>query len=292
METLARGFGLVEGPLWVPGRGLLFSDVLQGGVFCVDGAASVSTVFEHRRGIGGMALHAAGGLVVSGRNISYKPFDGGDTVLLLDRDPDAGNVGYNDLTTDAVGRVYAGSLGSSPVFADDREPAPGDLWLIDLDGSARRVGREIWLTNGLGFAPDGGTLYHSDSSIGTVWCYPVQPGGDLGEKQVFARTGRGVPDGLAVAEDGTVWVALAGGGHGVAVFDDAGTEVDFIEIPEPMCTSVCFGGEDLKDLFVVSGSEGSGSDSGGAVHRLRVPVAGCAVAPARVSLGRVGAPSG
>ena len=284
METLARGFGLVEGPLWVPGRGLLFSDVLNGGVFCLDAGDAVSTVFEHRRGIGGMALHAAGGLVVSGRNISYKPFDGGDTVLLLDRDPEAGNVGYNDLTTDAEGRVYAGSLGASPVFADDREPAPGDLWLIDLDGSTRRVGREIWLTNGLGFAPDGGTLYHSDSSIGTVWCYPVQPNGELGEKQVYARTERGVPDGLAVAEDGTVWVALAGGGHGVAIFDDAGTEVDFIEIPEPMCTSLCFGGEDLKDLYVVSGSEGSGSDNGGAVHRLRVPVAGCAVAPARVSL--------
>ena len=285
METLARGFGLVEGPLWVPGRGLLFSDVLNGGVFCLDAADSVSVVFEHRRGIGGMALHAAGGLVVSGRNVGYKPFDGGDTVLLLDRDPEAGNVGYNDLTTDAEGRVYVGSLGASPVFADDREPAPGDLWLIDLDGSARRVGREIWLTNGLGFAPDGGTLYHSDSSVGTVWCYAVQPGGDLGEKQVFARPGRGVPDGLAVAEDGTVWVALAGGGHGVAIFDDAGTEVDFIEISEPMCTSLCFGGEDLKDLYVVSGSEGSGSDRGGAVHRLRVPVAGCAVAPARVSLG-------
>jgi len=285
METLARGFGLVEGPLWVPGRGLLFSDVLNGGVFCLDAADALSTVFEHRRGIGGMALHVAGGLVVSGRNIGFKPFDGGDTVLLLDRDPEAGNVGYNDLTTDAEGRVYAGSLGASPVFADDLEPAQGDLWLIDLDGSARRVGREIWLTNGLGFAPDGGTLYHSDSSIGTVWCYPVQPGGDLGEKQAFARTERGVPDGLAVAEDGTVWVALASGGHGVAVFDDAGTEVDFIEIPEPMCTSLCFGGEDLKDLYVVSGSEGSGSDSAGAVHRLRVPVAGCAVAPARVSLG-------
>jgi xylono-1,5-lactonase len=256
-------------------------------VFCLAPDGGVTTVFEHRRGIGGMALHADGGLIVSGRNISYKPFDGGDTVLVLDRDPDAGNVGYNDLTTDQAGRIYAGSLGSSPVFANERaaEPAAGDLWLIDLDGSSRKVGHEIWLTNGLGFSPDGKTLYHSDSAKHIVWRYEVLAGGDLGPKEAFAQIDDGVPDGLVVATDGTVWVALAGGGHGVAVLDAQGQRVDFVKIPEPMCTSVCFGGEDLKDLYIVSGSTGSGSDAGGAVHRVRTAVAGCPVAPARVKLG-------
>lgn len=284
METLTRGYGLVEGPLWVPGRGLLFSDVLNGGVFCVAPDGRVEPVFEHRRGIGGMALHEAGGLVVSGRNVSFKPFDGGPTLTLLDRDPDAGNVGYNDLTTDAAGRVYVGSLGASPVFADGREPAPGDLWMIDLDGTSRCVGREIWLTNGLGFSPDGRVLYHSDSSVRTVWRYEVHGDGTLGPKEAFTQVEDGVPDGLAVATDGTVWVALAGGGHGVAVFDPSGGRTDFVRIPEPMCTSVCFGGDDLEDLYVVSGSDGSGSEKGGAVHRVRVGVAGCPVAPARVKL--------
>lgn len=284
METVARGYGLVEGPLWVAGRGLVFSDVLNGGVFCAAPDGQVSTLFEHRRGIGGMAVHEAGGLIVSGRNLSFKPFDGGPTRTVLDRDPKAGIVGYNDLTTDAAGRIYAGSLGSSPVFADGLEPAAGDLWRVDLDGSASRVGFEIWLTNGLGFAPDGSVLYHSDSSVRTVWRYGVDEVGNLGPKEVFARTTEGVPDGLAVASDGTVWVALAGGGHGVAVFDEQGAQVDFLRIPEPMCTSLCFGGDDLRDLYVVSGAEGSGSDAGGAVHRVRVPVAGCPVAPARTRL--------
>ena len=73
MELMAAGYGLVEGPLWVAGRGLLFSDVLGGGVYCLDRFGAVTTVFEHRRGIGGMALHAAGGLVVSGRNqVDYR----------------------------------------------------------------------------------------------------------------------------------------------------------------------------------------------------------------------------
>lgn len=285
MEKLAEGYGLIEGPVWVPGRGLMFSDVMFGGVYCLDGDDNVSTVFEHRRGIGGMALHEGGGLVVSGRNISFKPFDGGDTITLLDRDEERGNVGYNDITTDAAGRVYAGSLGASPVFEDGREPQAGDLYLIELDGSARKVAEDVLLTNGLGFSPDGKVLYHSDSRRQTVFCYEVRSDGSLGEKKPFAQTENGVPDGLVVAEDGSVWVALAGGGHGVAVFDSGGKYRELIEIPQPMCASVCFGGEDRCDLYIVSGSDGMDSDKAGAVYRYRTDVAGLPVGPARVTLG-------
>lgn len=282
MEKLAEGYGLVEGPVWDSSRGLLFSDVLFGGVFALDAGGTVTPVFEHRRGIGGMSLHESGGLVVSGRNISFKPFDGGDTVLLLDRDEAAGNVGYNDITTDTAGRIYAGSLGASPVFEDGREQKAGDLYLIELDGSSRKVAEDIMLTNGLGFSPDGNTLYHSDSRRQVVNCYDVAADGSLGDKQVFARIGNGVPDGLAVSVDGRVWVALAGGGHGVAVFDANGKQTEMLEIPQPMCTSVCFGGDDLKDLYIVSGSDGMDSDKAGAVYRHRVDVAGVPVAQARV----------
>ena len=284
MDKLAEGYGLIEGPLWDETRGLLYSDVLGGGVYCLGTDGEVSTVFEHRRGIGGMSLHESGGLVVSGRNISYKPFDGGDTVVMLDRDEEAGNVGYNDITTDAAGRVYAGSLGASPVFEDGREPQAGDLYLIDLDGSARIVAGDVQLTNGLGFSPDGKVLYHSDSRRQSVFCYQVQDDGSLGEKQVFVVAEKGVPDGLVVSEDGAVWVALAGGGGGVAVYEATGGQREMIEIPQPMCTSVCFGGADLNDLYSVSGSDGSSGDNAGAVYRTRVDVAGLPVPPARVKI--------
>jgi len=283
MEKLAEGYNLIEAPLWDPSRGLIFSDVLEGGVFCIDAGGQTRAIFAHRRGIGGMSAHVDGGLVVSGRNISCKPFDGGDTVLLLDRDVENNNVGYNDITTDAAGRIYAGSLGSSPVFEDGRAPQAGDLWLIDLDGSHRKVAHDIMLTNGLGFSPDGRTLYHSDSNRQTVNMYEVGEDGSLGEKRSFAHLDQGVPDGLAVSVDGRVWVANASG-SGVTVFDAKGNRVDHIEIPQPMCTSVCFGGADLKDLYIVSGSNGMDSDHAGAVYRTRVDVAGIPVPPARVRM--------
>ncbi|MCB1684782.1 MAG: SMP-30/gluconolactonase/LRE family protein [Pseudomonadales bacterium] len=284
MRELTRGYGLIEGPVWDPQRGLIFSDVLVGGVYCIESDGRVSTLFEHRRGIGGMALHAAGGLVVSGRNVAFKPFDGGATVTLLDRDEAAGNVGYNDLTTDAAGRIYVGSLGSSPVFDDGRSPAAGDLYLIDLDGSSRVVGEDVRLTNGLGFSPDGRILYHSDSRRGTVFCYSVEASGGLGEKRPFVTLQKGVPDGLVVSEDGAVWVALAGGGSGVAVFESDGRLREHIAIPDPMCTSVCFGGEDRRDLYIVSGSEGNPEPNSGAIYLHRCAVPGVAVAVAGTAL--------
>ena len=284
MEMLAEGYGLVEGPLWDDQRGLIYSDVLHGGVFALSDSGAVSKVFEHRRGIGGIVQHAAGGLVVSGRDVSFKSFAGGPTVQVRDRDEAHGNVGYNDITADARGRIYAGFLGNSPVFQDGRAPADGGLMMIDVDGSSVQVGSGIGLTNGLAFSPDGRTLYHSDSRVSTVWQYGVHADGTLTDKTVFVRTAAGIPDGLAVAQDGSVWVALARGGHGVQVFSASGELLEFIRIPVPMCTSLCFGGKDLQDLYVVSGGDGSGKEQGGAVYRTRARVAGLPVPVARVRL--------
>ena len=55
MDKLTAGYGLIEGPVWDPDRGLVFSDVTFGGVYAVTDRGEVTTVFEHRRGIGGMA---------------------------------------------------------------------------------------------------------------------------------------------------------------------------------------------------------------------------------------------
>ncbi len=285
MEKLAGGYRLVEGPLWVAGKGLFFTDGQGGGVFCVDASGNVEQVFAYRRGIGGLLLHEQGGLVVSGRNMSWKSVPEGTTLTLLDRDEEAGIVGFNDITADAAGRVYAGSLAESAMDGkggkDDRRE--GDLYLIDLDGSARIVARGFMLTNGLGFSPDGKTLYHSDSPRYHVNSYSVNEDGSLGEKQVFVTTEGGTPDGLAISEDGRIWVALVDAG-GVAVYRPDGSLDDFIAIPDPMCTNLCFGGEDLRDLYIVSGSKGADSDQAGSVYVTRASVAGLPVPVARVPL--------
>ncbi|WP_439815949.1 SMP-30/gluconolactonase/LRE family protein [Zavarzinia sp. CC-PAN008] len=284
MERIATGFGLIEGPNWIRGHGFIASDVHHGGVWSFQDPAKPVALIPHRKGVGGIAPHAAGGAIISGRNIGHKPFPGESSTgrIFLEQDAATGRTGFNDLTTDATGRIYAGSLGLDP-FGDHATGRAGHLWLIELDGSARQVADDVMLTNGIGLSPDGRRLYHADTLRQRVNAHDVAPDGTLGPRQVLAAFGEEGPDGLAVATDGTVWVALARGGR-VAVVDPAGREVRSIPVPQRMVTSVCFGGDDLRTLYVVTGSDGSGGDRAGSVYRLPVDIAGVPRAPARVAL--------
>src|SRR5262245_28843065 len=76
-----------------------------------------------------------------------------------------------------------------------------------------------------------------------------------------------IPDGLKVAADGSVWIADARGGR-VAVFGADGRHRRDIAVPRRMVTSLCFGGADMRDLYVVTGSWGAASERTGTVYRL------------------------
>jgi gluconolactonase len=280
MHEVATGYGLIEGPVWEAGQGLYFSDVLNGGVYRLGLDDGVSEVIPRRRGVGGMALHAGGGIVVSGRDVSYAPLSGAEGRVLLtpaQASPDA--IGFNDLTTDAQGRIYVGSL-AFRVFGGDA-PKSGHLHRIDLDGAVETLSDGVMLTNGLGFSPDGRRLYHSDSRAPGVRAYDVAADGTVGPWRMFASLGEGTPDGLKVARDGSVWVADARGGR-VAVFNPDGSHRTDVRVPLPMVTSLCFGG-DLRDLYVVTGSDGGPKENCATIFRARVDVAGLPLSVARVA---------
>jgi len=68
-DVLASGFGLAEGPTVGPGGVLYVSDALLGGVRRLDPDGGERHLLAGRRGIGGLALHATGGLLASGRDV-------------------------------------------------------------------------------------------------------------------------------------------------------------------------------------------------------------------------------
>src|SRR2546422_9451715 len=204
METLAFGYGLVEAPR-VDGAGYLyFSDAIDGGVYrrAPDGAMSI--VVPTRRGVGGLVLHADGGVVISGRDVSH--VRDGETRVLLTVE---GVLGFNDLTTDGAGRVFVGSLRSPALQNEER--VPGELWRIDGPAGAVEVYRDVAFANGVGFAPDGRTIYHASYSEGVVLAHDLGEDGRGVNRRVFGRVPRGNPNGLAVDGEGGVWVALGTG---------------------------------------------------------------------------------
>ncbi|MFV0309229.1 MAG: SMP-30/gluconolactonase/LRE family protein [Desertimonas sp.] len=269
---IAGGYGLVEGPR-VDGAGnLYFSDVHGGGVRRLAPSGEIELVVPKRRGVGGIALHAEGGIVISGRDISHVGVDGTSRIVFA---PDA--PGLNDLFVDQAGRVICGTMRSDP-FSPDGSRTTGEAWLIDTDGSATELYDDISLTNGIGLSPDGSVLYHADTTRG-IWAHDYADG-QVVNRRLFAGGDGFQPDGLAVDEDGTVWAADVWGPNGVRGFAPDGTEAGRIEVPAPMVTSLCFGGPDRRDLYIVTGGEPGAGD--GAIYRTRADVAGCAVPLARI----------
>src|SRR6266545_3521564 len=102
MERIASGYQLAEAPVATEDGGVIFSDVLGGGVHRWSPVTGkVETVVPKRRGVGGIVVHADGGLVVSGRDVSHID-EAGDSRTLFAAE---GIAGINDLTVDPDGHV-------------------------------------------------------------------------------------------------------------------------------------------------------------------------------------------
>ena len=273
MEEVLSGYVFPEAPR-VDGAGALyFSDIIGGGVHRLAADGSVETVIPKRRGVGGLVFHADGGLVVSGRDVVHVR-DGVSRPLLTVE----GALGFNDLTTDAAGRVYVGSMRSGADLLDGR--VPSELWRIDTGGT-RALYDGVLFPNGVGFSSDGRTLYHSDYAAAHVLAHTIADDGRAIERRIFAAPPRGRPDGLAVDEAGGVLVAL-GDGRGVARFGRDGALERILAVPASFVASLCFGGADRRDLYVVGVAEGADPTRGGRIWRGRVDVPGVIAPLARV----------
>jgi gluconolactonase len=274
-ETCCAGYGLVEAPRADAAGACVFSDVLGGGVYRWTPDGAVATVVPKRRGVGGHVPHAAGGIVVSGRDVTHVHDDVSRVVLAAPE----GVLGFNDLTTDAAGRVYVGSL-RSPAFDGGGPRIPGECHRIDVDGTASVFYGDVAFANGIGFAPDDRVLYHSSYSDRHVIAHDVADGRAV-RRRIFATLPRGNPDGLAVDEAGCVWVAC-GDARGLARFTPAGTLDAFVAVPATFVASLCFGGADRRDVFVTTMGNTEDESRRGTLFRGRVDVPGLVAAPARV----------
>jgi D-xylonolactonase len=280
LTWLASGYGLLEGARWYPGHGLVFSDMTAGGVYRLPpGATGPETLIPHRKAIGGLVAHADGGFVVSGRNVSIKGSDGATTVLL---EAAADEQFFNDITADGRGRLFAGSMPKNVGPAR----AAGRLYLIDTTGSVAVLADDVLISNGLGADPSDRLLYHVDSERRAVWQFELDAADIGGSRRVFVSTGEydALPDGLAVAADGSVWVALAGAGL-VVGWDARGARLAEIAVPHALVTSVCFGGPGLDTLYILTGTDAEHPNpDGGSVFSLDADRTGLPAPVARVRL--------
>ncbi|GLT12045.1 SMP-30/gluconolactonase/LRE family protein [Sulfitobacter porphyrae] len=252
---------LGESPVW---------DDRSGRLWWVDGVAKMIRYFEPANDVhgdievpsfvGSIGLTEEGNLVAGLADGIYliDVETGAATALHV---PDKANerMRFNDGKVDRQGRFVCGGMG---VFA---EPV-GELIRVTSAGEARMLANGIRISNALCFSPDGKTMYFADSLDRMVRAYNYCEGEEvLTEPRMLVDTRQFAsgPDGATVDSDGCIWVALVQAGK-IARFTPEGKLDSLVEAPTDMPTCMCFGGPDLKTLYVTSIKD---SGSGRAISR-------------------------
>ncbi|HEY2262119.1 MAG TPA: SMP-30/gluconolactonase/LRE family protein [Streptosporangiaceae bacterium] len=261
-----------EGPVWSPSwGGLRWVDTFDGDLYTLDGAG---TVTRRRLGasLGALRPRAGGGMVVAlERRFALTGPDDGETRPLDELWTEPG-IQFNDGGCDPQGRFYCGSM------AVDNTPGAGSLYRLDPDGTVHIVLREITVSNGIGWSPDGGTAYYIDTPTMRVDAFDHDLGSGLSGRRPLVNFDEadGVPDGLAVDADGHLWVAMHRGGT-IHRYRPDGTFDGLVEVPVRNVTACTFGGPRLDELFITTSRRGMGDAAeaaAGAVFRADVAVTG------------------
>ncbi|MGY1670723.1 SMP-30/gluconolactonase/LRE family protein [Geodermatophilus sp. SYSU D00710] len=272
-----------EGPTWDDARGeLLWVDISAGTVHrgVVDGDDVRATGSLHAGDTVGVAVPATSGgwLAGAGGGFTHLAEDGTARVLVDLAGEGGGETDggtrMNDGKCDRAGRFYAGTM------AFDHRPGAGTLYRLDTDGTVTTVRDGLTVSNGLGWSPDGRTVYLADSGPGLVHAFAYDPGtGAFGEGRVLLETGGpdGVADGLTVDDEGCLWTAMWGGGQ-VRRWSPEGDLLAVVEVGVAHTSSCAFAG----DLLVVSTARGEEDEpDAGRLFTVRPGVSGPPAQPYR-----------
>jgi sugar lactone lactonase YvrE len=246
---------LTEGPRWDGARQeLLWVDIPRGqfhrATLMPDGRPCEVRTFTLHTHVGAVAPAGDGYVAAAGQGFTYIAPSGAVRSLAQ---PEGGNTGVrmNDGACDATGRFWAGTM------AHDETPGAGSLYRLELDGSCTPMLTGLTISNGIGWSPDGSTMYLNDSGAGCLQAFDYDGAtGDIGNRRTLVELEPPLaPDGLTVDADGDVWVAVWGGGC-VRRYSPSGALLFEVALPVERTTSCAFGGPDMTTLFVTTARAG------------------------------------
>src|SRR5438128_292905 len=263
---VASGIPFSEGPVWCDDGTLVVTSVAAGALYRVwpnEGRAEVCA--QRHGGANGAALAADGSILVAQNGgMDFTQLPDGLFPEMPDSEPATpglqlarpdGTVTYladeglrapNDLAVAANGDVYFTDPGHYPPPADE---LIGRVMVYERDGSVRTFAGAFQYCNGIAFEPDGTLVVVEQRGLQRV-------DADGRWDWVIETLGRGGGDGFCLDADGRFYVASTLE-HGIRVVEPDGSIADFWPIEgKGLCTNCCFGGPDLRTLFVADALPG------------------------------------
>jgi sugar lactone lactonase YvrE len=257
---------LGEGPLWEARSGrLVWVDILGKRILSTDPATGATEQRGTPSAVGIAVLREQGGYVAALEDGFWSVTPDGRFERIAAVEADDPGTRFNDGACDPQGRLWAGTM------AWDATPGQGSLYRLDTDGSVARMLTGVSISNGLGWSPDGSTMYYVDTPTGRIDAFAFDGSdGEISDRRPFVTfpEGIGQGDGLCVDEEGAVWVALWPGWSVRRYLPDGRLDA-VLPLPVAQVSSCAFGGPGLDELFVTTARENLGLD-----ERRAQPLAG------------------
>lgn len=242
--VVSSGFAFPECPVWHDGK-LWFSDVAAGEVVRLDLADGSSEVvmsgLSHNAGLGflpnGDLLVAEGAT----RRVLRRAADG-SVSLHADLSGVATHT-LNDMHVDPQGRAYVGNYGDDSV--PPAPPFPAALALVQPDGTVSVAAPGLAFPNGVDSDPSRAVLHVAEtrSAPSRLTTFDVADDGSLHSPRTLVEFAQDtLADGIAVAPDGSIWVASPFTDEIIHVGAN-GSILEVIEVPHPYAVAVA--GDDL-----------------------------------------------
>jgi gluconolactonase len=170
--------------------------------------------------------------------------------------------GPNDIVFDQHGGFYFTDSGKVRKLDRDR----GAVFYATIDGQIiKRIAFPVEGANGIGLSPDDATLYVAESTTGRLWAYELIGPGEIKRvnhrvpwargRMLYAAPHFSVLDSLAIDAAGNICVADIPSGC-ISVISPEGALIEQHATGDPFTTNICFGGPDLRRVFVTLSSSG------------------------------------
>jgi sugar lactone lactonase YvrE len=270
---------LGESPVWHPRENALYyADIPGHKLQRFDPASGELRHWDFGTDVASMAPRLDGTLLLAMRDGLWV-FDpaNGERRRVAEPPYDPSNERFNDGKCDPQGRFWVGTI------YEPRDPPLASLHCF-AKGQLTKRAEGFTVMNGLAWSPDGRTMHWSDTKAHTIFAADFDLAtGALSRRRVFASfpvkqagqslaTYGGRPDGAAMDAEGCYWAAMFEGQRLLRLSPE-GEIVREVELPVRCPTMPCFGGPDLKTLYITSSRENRP-----AAELIDQPWAGCVLA--------------
>lgn len=250
LKKLADGFSFTEGPSADSKGNVYFTDQPNDRIMVWSLSGQLSTFMKPCGRANGLAFDKEGYLwacadeknelwrIAPDKSLAVIALKYGEKILN----------GPNDLWIDNNGGIYfTDPFYKRPWWDHAEKPQEKECvyYLSPDHKSITRIIDDLVQPNGIVGTPDGKTLFVADIGGNKTWEYKIGNSGTLSDKKLFCELGS---DGMTIDSDGNIYLT----GNGVTIFDRKGNKIANISIPESWTANVCFGGPDMKSLFITA----------------------------------------